>query len=118
MPSPLDAMLTQLAGFLRNTASEAGSGCVLPGCGALTAGVRCNRCSRVICPGHTYWRLSLKAPAARCPYCIISENSELFADDDGRPWEAPPAPPAPGQPPHVPHEKKKDDGDVIDADYE
>lgn len=101
------SLLSQVSNLFTNMKSEAGTACVLPDCGKITVGVRCEGCARRICVKHTYWRLSLRNLKAYCPYCVLLQNPELFRDPDtGGAWVDDTAP-----------KTTKNEGDVIDADY-
>ncbi len=59
------------------------SKCALPGCGTITAGARCEKCSRATCVKHTYFRLELPVSLkTHCPYCVLKNHPELFRDGD------------------------------------
>lgn len=58
--------------------------CGLPGCGTITAGARCDKCSRATCIKHTYFRVELPVSLkSHCPYCVLKAHPELFRDSDG-----------------------------------
>ena len=73
-------VLKQVVGY----AKEVGTACVLmrgeETCGALTLGVRCEKCSRTICVEHTYWNTTKAKVKPYCPYCVVQMNEDLFDD--------------------------------------
>lgn len=78
----MGAMMQQMAFHARQMAEEAGTDCDAPGCSALTLGIRCSNCSRRLCVGHAYWNMSGGAVTSYCPYCVLAQNSTLFADGE------------------------------------
>lgn len=74
--------VTQFAGEMRKLAEEAGTDCDMPGCNALTLGVRCNNCSRRLCNGHAFLNLSGARVTPYCIYCAVALNQNLFGDAD------------------------------------
>lgn len=75
-------MMQQIAFTARQMAEEAGTDCDAPGCNALTLGIRCTNCSRRLCIAHSYWNTSGGVFSAYCPYCVLAQNSTLFADGE------------------------------------
>lgn len=86
----VNGLVSAFAAQLRTYAKDAGTACAMPGCDALTLGVRCGGpgegCARRICMTHSYWRLAemkLKVPKVvpLCPYCVLEHSHDLFSDD-------------------------------------
>ena len=83
----LGALLRELGPQIRGYAKEAGTACSIDGekpCDALTAGVRCEKCLRRVCPKHTFWSLTSvsKKPVPYCPYCVLRLFPDIFQHDD------------------------------------
>jgi len=77
----------QVATRVKEYARDIGTSCVMPGrhdeeCGALTMGVRCEKCLRLICVGHTYWSLAGAEVRSYCAPCVVSSNEDLFQGED------------------------------------
>lgn len=82
----IPAFLQGVAAQAREYLQDAGQACVLPGCGAVTLGVRCDKCLRILCPRHTFYQLHMtQTPTAYCPYCVLLQCQELFEEDDDAP---------------------------------
>ncbi len=67
---------------VKDYAKDAGHGCSLPDCEALTLGVRCESCARLMCMRHTFWNTAGVKAHPFCPYCVLSLNDDLFDDED------------------------------------
>ncbi len=94
------------ANQLRESAKDAGKSCNLPECTSFTLGVRCEHCLRRLCVEHTYWKAAKAGkPVPNCPYCVLSTNPDLFFEDDDGPTREN-------------TKTARDDGDVIDAEFE
>jgi hypothetical protein len=80
-PVDLAEAIKRFAVVARQAAEDAGTDCDLPGCNALTLGVRCHRCHRRMCQGHALWTLG-SGVTATCLYCLIEVNGDLFDGDE------------------------------------
>lgn len=69
------------ASQMRGYAKDAGTACSMPGCDALTLGVRCDTCARRVCMTHAFWRLHVPKVVPFCAYCVVQSNPDLFSDD-------------------------------------